>query len=133
MLTDLVFLNSLSIDELMASYNYQIGLWYQAKNIDMIPLSFLGEMLNVASYETLMEGFIPVSEPAEKMLFSFPIELQAKLKTITDSEINSVINNWSKIEEFRNSMSSEECKKYLIDVRNFLNKSDESVYLAMGI
>jgi hypothetical protein len=133
MLTDLVFLNGLTINKLMASSNYQLGLWYLAKNIDMIALSTLGEMLNVAPYKTLMDGFILASEPAEQMLFSFPADLQAKLKTLSDTEIDSVINKWSQIEEFRNSMPAEACKKYLIDVRDFLNKSDESVYLAMGI
>jgi hypothetical protein len=133
MLTDLVFLNDLSIDEIMSTHDYEVGVWYSSRNIDMIPLSALGEMLNVADYNSLMAAFVMASEPAEKMLFSFPEDLQSKLKSISNIEIDSVVNKWSKIEEFNNLMSSDTCKQYLTEVREFLNKSDASVYLVMGI
>jgi hypothetical protein len=90
-------------------------------------------MLNVADYNSLMAAFVMASEPAEKMLFSFPEDLQSKLKSISNIEIDSVVNKWSKIEEFNNLMSSDTCKQYLTEVREFLNKSDASVYLVMGI
>ena len=132
MITDLVFLDGNSVEEIMSCFDSSIGLWYTAKNIDMIALAQLGEMLQVGDYESLSAGFDLVSEPNEQMLFSFPSKLKAKLATLADNEISEVSEKWKNIEEFRGGMSSEACIKYLSEVRDFLNKSDEPVYLQMG-
>lgn len=132
MITDLVFLESNSIEEIMCSYDSSIGLWYQAKNIDMIALSKLGEMLQVGDYKSLSRGFNLVSEPDEQMLFTIPLDLQSKLSCLSDEEITKVSDNWQHIDEFRGGMTAISCVNYLTDVRAFLNKSSDPVYLKMA-
>lgn len=49
MFTELLFLDGYSIEEILSS-SYDLGTWYHAKNIDLIPLSFLGSLLDIGSY-----------------------------------------------------------------------------------
>ena len=56
-ISDVVFLNGNDPEEVMNSEEpYSYGNWFSAKNIDMIPLSMLGEILNISSYKDLMGG-----------------------------------------------------------------------------
>lgn len=132
MITDLVFLDGNSIEDIMGCFDSSIGVWYQAKNVDMIALAKLGSLLQVDSYEELSSGFDLVSEPEEQMLFSFPFSLQSRLGNLADSEIDSVSDEWRTIDEFRGGMTKDACVSYLKDVRGFLGSSTEPVYLMVG-
>lgn len=131
MISDLVFLQGHAPEEVIDGETiYEKGSWFQAKNIDIIPLSKLGEMLGVSDYDSLMKEFVPAIEPeGESVLLAFPNILQEKLTTISDDEIESVAIEWSKIEEFWSSAPAEGLVDYLKRAREFLSQSKESVYL----
>ncbi len=125
-ISDIVFLEGNDPDEVMNSENpYEYGKWYNAKNIDMIPLSMLGEILEVSSYEDLMKGFQPIVPPeGEAFILSFPTELQDRIKILTDDEINGAVSHWSKIEEFGGNAPEEPLQQYLMGLRDFLNTNE---------
>lgn len=79
-ISDIVLLEGNNPDEVMSSEDpYEYGNWFSAKNIDMIPLSMLGDILGVSSYSELMKEFQPVVPPeGEAFLLSFPEKLQDK-------------------------------------------------------
>jgi len=133
-ITDLVFLEGNKPESILYDEdNFEKGRWFQAKNIDIIPLSKLGSLLGVSSYEELMSEFEPAVPPeGEAVLLNFPIKLQDKLKTLTDNEISKVVVEWCKIEEFY-SATEESLKDYLIRLREFLSVSNEPVYLFWSV
>ncbi len=65
---------------------YSTGKWFEAKNINRIPLARLGEFLGVSTYDTLMKGFEPphLSPDYLRSLESIPEVLQDKIRTLTD-------------------------------------------------
>lgn len=134
MISDLVFLQDYTPEEVIDIETiYEKGSWFQAKNIDIIPLSQLGEMLGVSDYDSLMKEFIPAIEPeGESVLLAFPSILQEKLTTISDEEIETVAVKWSKIEEFWGFAPVEGLIDYLKRAREFLSQSKEPVYLFWG-
>ncbi len=72
-ISDVVFLEGNEPEEVVNSEDpYSYGKWFNAKNIDMIPLSQLGEFLGVASYKELMKGFQPVHPPKGEAFFVIP-------------------------------------------------------------
>lgn len=134
MISDLVFLQGNSPEDVIDPETiYDKGIWFSAKNIDTIPLSLLGEFLNVSDYDSLMSEFQPAIDPdGESVLLTFPLSLQKKLASISDSEIDSVAPKWAEIEEFWSAAPVESLVDYLKQVREFLAKSDEPVYLFWG-
>lgn len=133
-ISDVVFLEGNNPDEVMNSENpYEYGKWFKAKNVDMIPLSLLGEILGVSSYNELMQGFQPVVPPeGEAFLLSFPEVLQDRIKSLTDDEVRNVVSEWSKIEEFSGDASEEPLQEYLIGLRDFLNIREEYAYIFLS-
>lgn len=80
-----------------------------------------------------MQGFQLMNDTVNEMVFIVPSELQEKLTTISDSEIDTVIVEWSKIEEFGGQMTPENCKEYLHQVRDFLKNRTDQLYLVMEL
>lgn len=134
-ISDVVFLEANDPDEVANSEDpYSYGKWFKAKNIDMIALSQLGEILGVSSYKEMMSGFQPIHPPeGEAFILSFPEELQDKIRGITDQEIDSVLMPWSKIDEFGGTASIEVLKDYLVGLRSFLNGSAGYANLFLSI
>lgn len=134
-ISDIVFLEGNDPDEVMNSENpYEYGKWFKAKNIDMIPLSMLGEYLGVSSYKELMKGFQPVVPPeGEAFLLSFPEALQNRIKSLTDDEIKNVVSEWSKIEEFGGNAPEEPLQQYLMGLRDFLSTKGEYAYIFLSV
>jgi hypothetical protein len=113
---------------------YSKGAWFYAKNIDMIVLSKLGEMLGVAAYDELMEGFELVGEPLDDGPWphTLPEALLAKLAKITDAEIDEVVPRWAKIEEFHGGWE-EGLREYLSGLRTFLAANRGPYFLVLGL
>ncbi|WP_321346257.1 hypothetical protein [Halopseudomonas oceani] len=133
-ISDVVFLEGNDPEEVVNSEDpYLYGKWFNAKNIDMIPLSQLGEFLGVSSYKELMKGFQPVHPPeGESFILSFPEALQDKIKNLNDDEISEVIGRWSEIEEFHGA-PEEPLRQYLEGLRDFLNENSGYANLFLSI
>ncbi|MEQ3725630.1 hypothetical protein [Alcanivorax sp.] len=133
--SDVVFLEGNDPEEVANSENpYLFGNWFSAKNIDMIPLSQLGEMLGVSTYKELMKGFQPVHPPeGEAFILSFPEELQDKIKELSESSITDVVVPWSRIEEFGGNAPEEQLQQYLVGLRNSLNENTGYANLFLSI
>ena len=134
-ISDVVFLEGSDPEEVVNSEEpYSLGKWFRAKNIDMIPLSKLGEMLGVSTYQNLMKGFQPVHPPeGEAFILSFPKELQDRIRGLDDQEIAAVVTQWSKIDEFGGDAPEEPLHNYLAGLRDFLNERSgyANLYLAI--
>ena len=80
---------------------YSSGTWFLAKNIGSIPLCNLGELLGVGSYDDLESRFELVGEPLPEGPWpeTTPPALIAKLREISDAEIQSVVNDWARTDE----------------------------------
>ena len=135
MISDLVFLNGSAPEDILdAEEGEEVGVWFRAKNIEMIALSKLGEKLGVEGYKELMSGFRPAVDPeGESVILTFPKSLQSKLACLTDSEIESVSKVWAGIDEFDGHASVDSLVNYLKAVREYLSGVDEPVYLLMAI
>lgn len=133
-ISDVVFLEGNDPEEVVNDEDpYLFGKWFSAKNIDMIPLSQLGEMLGVSTYKELMKGFQPIHPPeGETFILSFPAELQDKIRVLNDDEISEVIERWSKIEEFGGA-PEESLRQYLVGLRAFLNENSGYANLFLSI
>ncbi|WP_447527577.1 hypothetical protein [Vreelandella sp. TE19] len=133
-ISDVVFLEGNDPEEVVNSEDpYSYGKWFNAKNIDMIPLSQLGDILGVSSYKELMKGFQPVHPPeGEALILSFPQALQDKIKNLNDDEISEVIGRWSKIEEFHGA-PEEPLRQYLAGLREFLNENSGYANLFLSV
>ena len=123
-ISDIVFLEGNDAEEIISSEDpYSCGKWFHAKNIDMIPLSKLGEILGVATYKELMSSFQPIHPPeGEAFILSFPRILQDKIKSLTDHDISDVVEQWSRIDEFHGALSAP-LKDYLSGLCRFLNSN----------
>lgn len=134
-ISDVVFLEGTDPGEVVNSEDpYSFGKWFGAKNIDMIPLSKLGEMLGVSTYKELMKGFQPVHPPeGEAFMLSFPNELQDRIRGLDDQEIAAVVAQWSKIDEFGGNAPIEPLYKYLAGLRDFLNEHSGYANLFLAI
>ncbi|UDL06997.1 hypothetical protein [Marinobacter sp. CA1] len=133
-ISDVVFLEGNDPEEVVNSEDpYSYGKWFNAKNIDTIPLSLLGEFLGVSSYKELMKGFQPVHPPeGEAFVLSFPKALQDRIRSLNDDEISEVINPWSRIEEFHDA-PEESLRQYLAGLRDFLNENSGYANLFLSI
>ena len=107
---------------------YSKGSWFKAKNIGMIELSKLGEMLEVGSYDSLSDGFKLVGEPLDQGPWpqTIPVELTDRLSVLSEDEIIEVCDHWSKIEEFRGHAAPDALKDYLLGLREFLVSTKSS-------
>jgi hypothetical protein len=134
-LSDVVFLEGNDPEAVAYSPEpYSLGTWFHAKNIDLIPLSMLGELLGVATYKDLMSGFQPLFPPdGECFILSFPDALQDKIRTLTDDEIGEITPRWSEIDEFRGSSPAESLTAYLSSLRDFLNENDGYAALHLAV
>ncbi|MFI2809659.1 hypothetical protein [Microbulbifer sp. JSM ZJ756] len=133
-ISDVVFLEGNDPEEVVNGDDpYSFGRWFRAKNIDMIPLSKLGEILGVATYEELMRGFQPAHPPeGEAFILSFPEALQDKIRELNDEELPEIVGRWSKIEEFGNA-PEEPLRQYLVGLRSFLNENAGYANLFLSI
>ncbi|WP_428240844.1 hypothetical protein [Gynuella sp.] len=133
-ISDVIFLEGNDPEEVVNSEDpYLLGKWFRANNIDMIPLSKLGEMLDVADYKDLMKGFQPIHPPeGEAFILSFPKKLQDKIRVLSDNEITEVVSQWSTIEEFGGE-PDEQLKQYLVGLQAFLNENEGYANLFLSI
>lgn len=108
---------------------YSKGRWFKAKNIGMIELSKLGEMLEVGPYDSLSKGFKLVGEPLAQGPWpqTIPVALADKLSVLSEGEIIEVCENWSKIEEFGGYAAPDALKAYLLALKEFLVSSKSSI------
>ena len=122
-ISDVIFLEGNDPEEVLSSEDpYSYGKWFNAKNIDMIPLSRLGEFLCVSSYKELMNGFQPIHPPeGEAFILSFPEALQDKIRGLNDEEISDAVCWWSQTEELAGA-PEEPLRQYLAGLRDFLNE-----------
>jgi hypothetical protein len=134
-LSDVVFLNGNSPEDVANSPEpYSLGTWFHAKNMDLIPLSKLGELLGVATYKDLVSGFRPLFPPeGDSFVLSFPEELQDKIRSLTDDEISDVVSGWADIEEFGGFATTESLATYLKSLREFLNANSGYAALHLSV
>ena len=109
---------------------YSSGAWFQAKNIGTIQLCKLGELLGVGSYRDLKSGFGLVGEPLPDGPWPETIHpaLIAKLREISDAQIQSVVNDWARTDELA-GVSSENLADYLTGLRDFLRQQQNPIFL----
>lgn len=133
-ISDIVFLEGNDAEEVACSEDpYSYGKWFHAKNIDMIPLSKLGELLSVSSYKELMSGFQPIHPPeGEAFILSFPEVLQDKIKSLNDQDIMAITERWAKIDEFHGA-SEPPLRQYLTGLRDFLNSNSGYANIFLSI
>lgn len=114
---------------------YEKGNWFMAKNIGMIELSQLGQMLGVAEYESLMGGFELVGEPLPEGPWpqTLPPALADSLTFISDDQIADVCGRWSGIEEFSGMMPAESLVEYLTNLREFLSAHEGPYFLVNAL
>lgn len=134
-ISDVVFLEGHDAKEILYSEDtYEKGKWFLAKNIDLIPLSQLGEILGVASYVELMHNFRPILPPeGEQFLLTFPRNLQDKIRRLTNEEIVNAASEWSKIDDFGGWMTTDSLTDYLSSLKDFLNSSNKDAYLYLCV
>lgn len=134
-LSDIVFLEGNNPEDVANSPEpYSLGTWFHAKNIDLIPLSKLGELLSVATYKDLMSGFNPLFPPeGDGFILSFPEVLQDKIRSLTDDEISEVVPRWAEIEEFGEFATTESLTTYLKSLREFLNANTGYAALHLAV
>ncbi|WP_444944062.1 hypothetical protein ACJJIK_02230 [Microbulbifer sp. ZKSA006] len=134
-ISDIVFLDGNEPEEVLYCEDQaECGIWFRAKNIDSVPLSKLGEILGVGTCKELSSGFQPAVPPeGEAFLLNFPVALKNKIASCSAQEIESASNEWVKIDEFRGGMSTEMARKYISSLKEFLQNSDEDVFLFLSI
>jgi len=109
---------------------YSSGTWFLAKNIGMIQLCKLGELLGLGSYRDLKRGFGLVGEPLPDGPWPETTHpaLIAKLRDVSDAEIQSVVNDWARTEELAGT-SPENLADYLTRLRDFLKQQKNPIFL----
>ncbi len=109
---------------------YSDGAWFKAKNIGMIQLCKLGELLNIGSYDELKNGFGLVGEPLPDGPWpeTTPPALIAKLRQISDTEIQSAAQGWARTDELT-GVSSANLVDYLTRLRDFLKQQSNPIFL----
>lgn len=114
---------------------YSIGAWFQAKNVGMIELCKLGEMLGVAPYDSLTAGFTLVGEPLPEGPWpqTVPAGLIAKIAALTDEEIAAACPRWAEIEEFGNVMPADDLVRYLQLLRQFISEHEGPCFLVNSL
>jgi hypothetical protein len=110
-------------------------MWYLAKGVGAIELCKLGEILGISSFDELNEAFNLVGEPLDEGPWPQTIHegLIAKLTTITDAEIESVVPTWASIEEFRNTTTAESLLAYLKGLREFFAANNGPFFLVNAL
>lgn len=111
--------------------SYDKEHWFLYKGIGMIELSRLGEMLDVDSYDNLMDGFELVGEPRDYGPWpqTIPDALTKRLTTITDDEIAVAVPRWVELEEFRGAATVESLTDYLKRLRSYLSERSREFFL----
>ena len=101
---------------------YQNDGWFMSKGVGMIELCKLGEMLGVASYDELTDGFDLVGEPRDEGPWpqTIPSSLMDRIANLADDEIASVAPKWTGIEEFEGTATSQSLSDYLTRLREYL-------------
>jgi len=135
-ISDILACSEPDLPNIMAAENpWGHGTWFSAKNIGMIELSQLGEMLHVGTYDELSEQFNLIGEPKPDGPWpeSTPPNLMTKLATLSELEINEVSVRWSEIEEFHGASKPEELASYLKTLRDFLQSNDGPYYLVNAL
>lgn len=114
---------------------YSVGAWFMAKNIGMIELCQLGEMLGVDSYDALTDGFDLVGEPLDDGPWpqTIPASLTDKLQALTDAEITNASQQWVEIEEFDGMATVESLADYLNRLREFLAANQGPFFLVNSL
>lgn len=109
---------------------YSSGSWFLAKNIGTIQLCKLGELLGLGSYRDLKGGFRLVGEPLPDGPWPETTHpaLIAKLREISDAEIQSVVNDWVKTDELA-GVPPDNLADYLSRLRDFLEQQDNPIFL----
>lgn len=113
---------------------YSADSWFLAKGIGAIELCKLGELLKLASYADLKSGFKLVGEPLEDGPWPETTHptLIAKLRGISDAEIQSVVRDWSKTEELAGAAPAA-LADYLLRLRNFLQHQTHPIFLVNAL
>lgn len=135
-LTDILACKMVDVEAAITSDEpYSIGTWCMAKGIGMIELCQLGEMLDVAPYDSLIDGFNLVGDPLPDGPWpqTIPDELVTKLATVTDEEISSVCPRWAEIEEFGGTVPAEGLADYLKELRTFLSENEGPYFLVIAL
>ena len=109
---------------------YSDGAWFKAKNIGMIQLCELGELLKVGSYDELKNGFGLVGEPLPDGPWpeKTPPALITMLRQISDTEIQSVAQVWARTDGLT-GVSSANLVDYLTRLRDFLTQQSNPIFL----
>lgn len=114
---------------------YELGTWYQAKNIGTIELCHLGALLGVGDYKELKAGFKLVGEPLPDGPWPETIHegLVAALSCISDAQIADVSPRWAEIEEFGGSAPPDNLANYLMGLRDFLTDNPGPFFLVNSL
>lgn len=122
-LTDIVSIADTSVEEIIAAENpYERGAWFYAKRIGEIELSQLGELLDVGTYDGLMDGFRLIGEPLDDGPWptAIPQSLIERIVDLTNDEARFVAVQWSKSEVFRGGVEPANLAEYITNLRDFL-------------
>ncbi|SMP78254.1 hypothetical protein SAMN06265222_12515 [Neorhodopirellula lusitana] len=113
---------------------YSSGRWLQAKNIAMIQLSKLGEILNLGTYKELSAGFELVGEPLPDGPWPerTPPALVAAIAALTDDEIQTVARAWSNDPELEGNAPGI-LAAYLSDFRGFASDCSLPIFLVNAL
>lgn len=105
--------------------------WFLCKGIGMIELCKLGEMLDVDSYDNLMDGFDLIGEPRDEGPWpqTIPDGLVKRLASISDDDIAIVVPKWVTLEEFHGVASADSLTDYLTRLRTCLSARSGDFYL----
>ena len=110
---------------------YSLGEWYYAKGVTGIELCKLGVLLGVGSYSELHGAFDLVGEPLDEGPWPEKMHegLLQRLASIEDDEIETVVPDWAKIEEFRGTWTAQVLTDYLKGLREFLIANEGPFFL----
>ena len=112
--------------------------WFRSNGIGEIELAQLGEMLAVASYDDLMDGFDELgefddSELGNSMAQPIPASLTERLASIDDKAIEAVAKQWATIDEFGGDEDPALLLGYLRRLRSFLDGRTGSFFLIQSL
>lgn len=135
-LSDILACSDQHLEAILNAENpYKQGAWFLAKNIAMIELCKLGELLGVGSYDSLNKQFKLIGEPLPEGPWpqSIPRTLTDRLKQINDPEVEKVCVAWSEIEEFHGTAIANSLADYLKRLRDFLSANDGPYFLVNAL
>lgn len=114
---------------------YELGAWYQAKNIGTIELSKLGEIIGTESYNEVKSGFGLVGEPLPEGPWpeTFPESLSASILALSPNDIPSVCEKWAAIEEFGGFVSPDDLASYLRGLGDFMRSHNGPYFLVNAL